>query len=67
MGQFQRLGNILMMFVLCVLSCRQNNSKKKKFVIAETTMVPIKQDYTISWKDSSVVEFKLDGTISYPK
>ena len=30
-------------------------------------MEPIKQDYTISWKGSSVVEFKLDGSISYPK
>jgi len=52
---------------LLVLSCRQINTKKKEFVVVETTMEPIKQDYTISWKGSSVVEFKLDGSISYPK
>ena len=58
---------LLTMVVLLVLSCRQNNNKKKEFAIVETTMAPIKQVYTISWKDSSVVQYKLDGTISYPK
>jgi hypothetical protein len=58
---------LLTIFVLLVLSCRQINTKKKEFVEVETTMEPIKQDYTISWKGSSVVEFKLDGSISYPK
>jgi hypothetical protein len=58
---------LLTIFVLLVLSCRQNNNKKKEFVVVETAMEPIKQDYTISWKDSSVVQFKLDGSISYPK
>ena len=55
------------MFVLLVLSCRQNNSKKNEFAIVETRMAPIKQDYTISWKDSSVVEFRLDVLFSYPQ
>jgi len=58
---------LLTIFVLLVLSCRQINTKKKEFVVVDTTMEPIKQDYTISWKGSSVVEFKLDGSISYPK
>ena len=62
-----RIKLLLTMFVLLVLSCRQNNSKKNEFAIVETTMAPIKQDYTISWKDSSVVEFRLDGTFSYPQ
>jgi hypothetical protein len=49
-----------------VLSYRQSDSKKKDIVVVETTMLPVKQDYIISWKDSSVVQFKLDGFVAYP-
>jgi len=58
---------LLTVNVLLVISCRQINSKKNESVIVETTMTSIIHDYTISWKDSSIVEFNLDGEISYPK
>ena len=59
---------LLIMFLFPALSCRQSDNKKKEFVVIETTMAPIKQDYTISWKDSSAVQLELSpDLIVYPK
>jgi hypothetical protein len=66
--QYQmNLKLLLVIFVLSALSCRQSSNKKNEITIIETTMAPIKQDYTISWSDSGKVEFKLNELLTYPK
>lgn len=61
------LKPLIAIFLLSALSCRQSSNIKKEFIVVETTMAPIKQDYKISWKDSCKVDFKLNELLAYPE
>src|SRR5437660_436803 len=67
--QYQMIFKLfLIVFLSSVLSCRQINNKKDEIIVPKVTILPLKQDYKISWVGSSMVQFNLSQvSYTYPK